>query len=207
MSRLRPLLLVSLVLLLLAAFAAWLFPQQILTVDSGDVKADVLVVLGGGEQERPQRAAELFNERAAPRIILTGFGDNQRKKQWLISAGVPEVAIAVENQARTTKENAQFTIPLLRKLAAERQAQGAERPLRVILVTSWYHSRRALHCFEHYAPDLQLFSRPSYYGYPGKAQSGEREAPAADRKAMNRYTRSEYVKLLGYWVRWGICPL
>lgn len=32
----------------LLVLAAWLFPEQFLTVDSGPVKADVLVVLGGG---------------------------------------------------------------------------------------------------------------------------------------------------------------
>ena len=34
-------------LAILLGLAAWLFPQHILTVDSGPVKADVMVVLGG----------------------------------------------------------------------------------------------------------------------------------------------------------------
>jgi len=64
-------------LLLLLAVAAMVFPQPFLCVDSGPVKADVIVVLGGGSHERPVRAAELFREHAAPRIIISGLGDGE----------------------------------------------------------------------------------------------------------------------------------
>jgi hypothetical protein len=68
---------------------------------------------------------------------------------------------------------------------------------RVIIVTSWYHSRRALHTFQHYAPDMQFYSRPSYYGYPRAQWS---------RAGISGYIRSEYVKLAGYWVCYGVWP-
>ena len=55
----------------------------------------------------------------------------------------------------TTRENALLSIPLLR----------SHDDTRVIIVTSWYHSRRALNCFRHYAPDLHFYSRPSYSGF------------------------------------------
>ena len=150
---------------------------------------------------------------------------------------------------------------------------GAQR---VIIVTSWYHSRRALACFEHYAPDMKFYSRPSYFGYVGRnenaeiekaenrktdpgttddgrwgaedgrrpgevssqtsrAKSGQqttdngrqraesggsaphptlspveaervRAAQKAERKAQGKYVKSEYLKLLGYWVRYGVWP-
>ena len=63
-------------LLALVAVAAWFYPEKFLCVDSGPVSADVLVVLGGGVHERPVRAAELFQQHAAPRILLTGAGDD-----------------------------------------------------------------------------------------------------------------------------------
>ena len=61
----------------LIAAGAYFYPEKFLCVDSGKVSADVIVVLGGGSHERPLRAAELFKQRAAPRIILTGLGDDQ----------------------------------------------------------------------------------------------------------------------------------
>ena len=164
------------------------FPQQILTVDSGAVKADVLLVLGGGAQERPIRAAELFKWGEAPLVICSGCGDASANGRCLTQAGVPVADIQFETRSRTTAENAQFTIALLR----------AHHVKSAIIVTSWYHSRRALACFEHYAPDIKFYSRPSYFGYP-KTEWNQ--------KGISGYVRSEYVKLLGYWLRYGVCPL
>lgn len=186
-------------LLVLLLSAVLFFPQQVLCVDSGNVQADALVVLGGGSLERAVRAAELFQSGVAPKIIVSGAGDAEPNKRFLVSKGVPADAIEVEPNSRSTKQNAQFSIPLLRTLRAKRQAQGEEGPLRVIIVTTWYHSRRSLHAFQHYAPDIQFYSRPSYYGYPSKAQN-------ADRKAVNGYIHSEFIKLAGYWVCYGVWP-
>lgn len=266
--------------LLLAALACFYFPQQVLTIDSGPVTGDVLVVLGG-RPDRPQRAAELFQAGAAPKIIVTGFGDDICNEQILEQNGVAGSNILVEGKSRTTRENAKFSIAMLHALGAHR----------VIIVTSWYHSRRALHCFEHFAPDIIFYSRPSYYGYPGQTnaetmkpetlkgektppplkatssdlrpvdslaparsalsgpstdseflssppmqlkspQRGEGNLPErggegvatnvsmsasqlsafrarqrAEWKAVRGYTDTEYVKLLGYWVCYGVCPI
>jgi uncharacterized SAM-binding protein YcdF (DUF218 family) len=174
-------------LLLLLGMAALTFPRQILTVDSGPVKADVLVVLGGGD-ERPIRAAELFKQGVAPKILISGSGDCQSHERSLEKNGVPAAAIVLECDSKTTRENARFSVPLLRQMGARR----------VIIVTSWYHSRRALHCFEHYAPDIEFFSRPAYFGYARKDWKSNR---------IYHYVKSEYWKLIGYWVRYGVCPV
>jgi uncharacterized SAM-binding protein YcdF (DUF218 family) len=177
-------------LLLLAAlvFTAYFFPQQVLTIDSGDVHADALIVLGGGGRERPERAAELFQGGAAPLIICSGIGDDEINEAWLTNRGVPLTDIRLEPNSRTTQENAKNSITLLHTLGAHR----------VIIVTTWYHSRRALACFEHYAPDLQFYSRPSYFGYPKTEWNHQ---------GIHGYIRAEYVKMLYYWVSYGVCPL
>jgi uncharacterized SAM-binding protein YcdF (DUF218 family) len=171
----------------LGALLAWGFPQQILCVDSGNVRADALVVLGGGSYERPARAAELFHSGAAPKIIVSGAGDWANNYQILSSAGVPGEAITFETLSQTTDENAAFSVPVLR----------AARARHVIIVTSWYHSRRALKTFRHYAPEIRFYSRPAYYAYPRTQWS---------RQGITGYIRAEYVKLAGYWVCYGICP-
>jgi uncharacterized SAM-binding protein YcdF (DUF218 family) len=179
--------LVLLGLLLLLAMTAMVFPQPFLCVDSGPVKADVIVVLGGGSHERPARAAELFKEHAAPRIIVSGWGDGEINRRLLLAAGVPASAIELETQSRTTLENAQFTVKLLRE----------EKVTRIIIVTSWYHSRRALACFRHYAPELKFYSRPSYFA------TARADWP---HNRIGSRVRLEYAKLLGYWIRHGVCP-
>ena len=191
MNRRRIVLKILLVLclgLLLAALGCLFFPQQVLTVDSGVVTADVMVVLGGGSLERAERAAELFKAGEAPRIICSGLGDAEVNAAYLTNSGVPATGIMLEPKSHTTRENAKFSIPLLHALGAHR----------VIIVTTWYHSRRALACFEHFAPDLTFYSRPSYFGYPNAD---------SNRKSINGYIKSEYWKLLGYTVCYGVCPL
>jgi uncharacterized SAM-binding protein YcdF (DUF218 family) len=183
---LKILLVLFVVLIALGVFA-WFFPQQVLTVDSGPVKADVMVVLGG-LPDRAIRAAELFKLGEAPEILVSGKGDCTSNERLLEQEGVPEKAITLECGSHTTRENAEFSIPLLRQMGAHR----------VIIVTSWYHSRRALMCFEHYAPDIKFYSRPSYFAYPRAEWHPKR---------ISGYVKSEYVKLLGYWVRYGVWPL
>ena len=170
------------------AVTAFFYPQQVLTMDTGPVRADVLVVLGGGGLERPARAAELFKDGAAPLVICTGSGDAGPHKAWLVAAGIPAAAIKLEARSINTRENALFTINQMR----------AQHLQSAIIVTSWYHSRRALACFEHYGPDLKFYSRPAYYGWN---ESG------GDFRYLKRYIRAEYFKLVGYWVFYGVCPV
>jgi uncharacterized SAM-binding protein YcdF (DUF218 family) len=161
--------------------------KALLSKDSGPVTADVIVVLGGGWNERPERGAELFREQAAPRVIITGRGDCETNYMVLLAAGVPQEAIEKECESRSTKENALFTARMLRE-------KGARR---AILVTTWYHSRRSLACFRHYAPDIEFYSRPSFYG----SERSEWKA-----KAITPYIQREFVKLPGYWVCYGVRP-
>jgi len=173
-----------LVLLILAALG---FPQQVLVIDNGPAQADAIVLLGGGSGERPTRAAELFRSGVAPRIIVSGAGDTEGNRLLLMNRGVPASAIKLEPNSKTTKENAQLSVPILR-------AAGARK---IILVTSWYHSRRALKCFRHYGPQFTFYSCPSYYGFARSDWS---------RDHLRRRIRAEYVKTLGYWVCYGVCP-
>jgi len=174
-------------LLLLVAGVAYYYPEKILCVDSGPVTAEVIVVLGGGQHERPERAAELYHQHAAPRILITGAGDDEINHFILRQAGVPASDIEVESNSLTTCENAEFTLKLLR----------AEHVHRVILVTSWYHSRRALKTFEHFAPDLEFYSRPSYFAF---------DRAEWTTRGNGRRMRLEFLKLPGYWLRYGVNP-
>jgi uncharacterized SAM-binding protein YcdF (DUF218 family) len=167
--------------------AAFLFPQQALTVDSGETKGDELVVLGGGDG-RAERAAELYHQGAAPGILCTGYGDCASNMLVLERNGISSTVITAEPNALTTLQNAQLSVPMLRKMGAHR----------IILVTSWYHSRRALAVFRHVAPDLQFASRPSYLGY---------EPKRLNREGFSEHVNIEYLKLLDYWISYGVDPL
>ena len=170
------------------AALAWFYPEKFLCVESGKVSADVIIVLGGGSHERPERAAELFKQHAAPRIIITGEGDDGINRLLLLQAGVPASVIQLESKSTTTRENAKFTIKLLR----------LEKIHSAILVTSWYHSRRALKTFEHYAPELKFYSRPAYFAFAREDWT---------RLGIIKRMRLEFLKLPGYWIRYGVNPV
>jgi uncharacterized SAM-binding protein YcdF (DUF218 family) len=183
------------------------FAEPILCADDGNVTGDVIVVLGGDTGQRSARALQLYQHGAAPRVIVSGRGDCDEMRVFLTGKGVPVDAIQIEPNSSSTRENAMFSVALMR------QAQGAQRlalrasrlplpasrvspgGLRVVVVTSWFHSRRALKCFRHYAPEMEFVASPT----------------VADRPKLhwpNRYEQgwvlSEYVKLLGYWVCYGV---
>lgn len=166
---------------------AWYYPEKFLCVDSGPVRSEVIVVLGGGTHERPVRAAQLFQQGVAPRIIISGAGDDGINRQLLLQNGVPPGVIETEGKSMTTRENALFTIERLR----------AENVKSVVLVTTWYHARRALKTFEHYAPDIKFYVRPSYFAF-------DRED--WPKQGNGRRMRLEFLKLPGYWIRHGVNP-
>ncbi|MBI5075045.1 MAG: YdcF family protein [Nitrospirae bacterium] len=108
--------------------------------------ADVIVVLAGEQEERVIYGAKLFREDWArkDRIIMAG-GPLVWKYTWAElmkaqaeSLGIPGKNILLEDQSRSTEEDALYTKEILRK-------NGFKS---IILVTSPYHSRRAALIFK-----------------------------------------------------------
>jgi uncharacterized SAM-binding protein YcdF (DUF218 family) len=190
LSRLRLSLRVALGLSLAALFlsvAGLYFSESILCVDSGSRKGDALVVLGGEKNYRPSRALELFREGSRSFILITGTGDWNDVRLYLEGNGVPPAAIQLEKESRNTKQNAEFGVKLLRE----------RHVTRAVIVTSWFHSRRALNCFRHYAPEIEFTASPTVLDRPKGHWPDKYERV---------WVLSEYLKLLGYWVRYSIPP-
>jgi uncharacterized SAM-binding protein YcdF (DUF218 family) len=115
-------------------------------------------------------------------VILSGTGDCEENAKLLKQFGATTNVVELECQSTSTQENALFTAKIL----------GEHQCKRVIIVTSWFHSRRALSCFRKYAPDIEFISVP---------------APrTAAWKYERNYIAAEYAKILVYAVRYGIFP-
>lgn len=87
-------------------------------------KADVIVGFGNFNTDIARRAAELYHQGYAPKILFTGgLGRNTegllpepeavRFAKVAMECGVPEAAILIEDRSTNTKENIQFTRTLL----------------------------------------------------------------------------------------------
>lgn len=188
--------------------AAWVFCAPFLAerliVEKTLEKADVIVVLGGSSVfiERTQKAAQLFKQGIAPKIILTNDGTNAgwSKKEWrnppyvelakqsLIGQGVPDEAIEIlPEQVNGTVDEAE----LLQKKARENGWKS------VLIVTSAYHTRRALWTFE------KVFAETETAMGIASAPTGQQTPSPFYWWLMPKgwqMVAGEYVKSLYYWV-------
>lgn len=128
--------------------------------------ADAIVLLGGtispvtelrkepGETfgNRCLRAAQLYHQKKARQILVTGghpYGEEDRTeasdlKEILTLLGIPPEHILVENQARTTKENASYCAEIAKR-------EGIRS---ILLVTNGFHLKRATYWFTQVFPTV-----------------------------------------------------
>ena len=111
---------------------------------------DAIVVLGGDRDRRPMCAVELYKRTASSHVFAVGYGDCEEVAVFLKANGVSRENIVTECNSLNTMQNARFSSPLLHESGVKRAA----------IVTSWFHSRRALACFRKTAPDIQFASAP-----------------------------------------------
>lgn len=103
-------------------------------------KSDVIVAVSGGDTAaRARKAAQLYLDGWASKIIYSGdsadpmaVSNAAEMKKIAISMNVPARNILVEEKSTNTAENATYTMKLLDEMDARK----------VILVSSPYHTRR-----------------------------------------------------------------
>lgn len=129
---------------------AIVFADTFLSVRTPATKADIIVVLGGDGPSRAAQAALLWHAGMAPKILISGDGDCTWIRKSLVELGVNSRSITIECKSANTWENALFSAPILYRM----QVRDA------ILVTSWFHSRRALGSFERISSNIHWISLP-----------------------------------------------
>lgn len=175
---------------------------RFLVVRSPLSHADAIVVLSGSAAhvERAQWAAQLYKNGLAPKIILTN--DNQqggwseaeqrnpfyfeRSRDQLLASGVPKEAIEIRLEpVSSTYQEAE----LIRAVLPEYRLKS------LVLVTSPYHSRRALWTFRRV-----LDSAETQIGIEPVAVNAKSPPPATWWLHFNGWqiVPVEYVKLLYY---------
>jgi uncharacterized SAM-binding protein YcdF (DUF218 family) len=125
--------------------------------------ADAAIVLGAAVyddeptpvfEERLRHAVELYRSGRVKVLIMTGgagpgdtLAESEAGREWATSNGVPQTAIVVEAESKTTRQNFSNIKPLL-----EARDIG-----RVLVVSDPLHMRRAMRM----AADLGLDAHPS----------------------------------------------
>lgn len=138
-------------LLLLAALASQ--AGRFLVVDDPQ-KSDAIVVLAGETGVRPARGLELLRQEMAPRLFL----DVQARDQ-VFDQRLSDLAQQYANRLR---ESARISVCPLVGLSTNAETDDVNRCLqplgahRVLIVTSEFHTRRALSIFRHRLPQYQF---------------------------------------------------
>jgi uncharacterized SAM-binding protein YcdF (DUF218 family) len=156
--------------------------------------ADAIVVLGGEWPNRIERGIALFQRGLAPEIWITGDGSgtsNPAKSAALARRqGVPADAIRVLLSTSTWEDGGAAAA-----LAARREVHS------VLVVTSWYHGRRALCVMQRRfaGSDVAL-----YHDAVGNWQDGAR---SWWQYVIGCYRVTREVAALGwYWVHHDLSP-
>jgi uncharacterized SAM-binding protein YcdF (DUF218 family) len=122
-------------------------------------KSDCILALGSHDLRVAQRAAQLYLQGFAPKVIMSGGLGNFTKEMWTekeadkfaaiaIQMGVPREVILIENNSSNTGENILFTQKLLEEKGLFLQS--------FIVVQKPYMERRAYATFKKHWPDKKV---------------------------------------------------
>jgi vancomycin permeability regulator SanA len=137
-----------------------------LVVDA-PARSDAIVVLAGETNVRPSRALELLRQGFASHLFIDVEARDRLYDQRLIDIA--------QKYVNGLDEASQISVCSITGLSTESEARDVTRCLqsidahRVLIVTSDYHSRRALMIFRHRLPQYQInvaaARNPTAFGY------------------------------------------
>ncbi|HEX8638243.1 MAG TPA: YdcF family protein [Pyrinomonadaceae bacterium] len=196
-------------IIILALFIAWIVTAPLLAenliVEKTLERADAALVLGGSSTyvERTRKAAEIYRAGVVPKILLTDDGERggwsriekrnppfvELARDSLISGGVPA------NNIEILKPQVSGTIDEARALLNKSQTEKLDS---VLLVTSAYHTRRALRTFEKQFADRGARTELGIVAAPVGEQTPLPNYWWLSRRGWN-LVAGEYLKIVGYW--------
>ena len=153
----------------------------------------------GDQADRMGQALLLYKAGQIQKILISGgiggifrsdvANEGQLTRQFLLLAGVPAQDVLLENRSRNTHENALFSAPILQK-----RFNGYE----YVLITSAWHMRRAIGCFE--KQDIAVTPYPAaFFGGPREFAPNHLLLPS-EKALFNSYWLIH--ELVGYTVYW-----
>lgn len=131
-------------------------------VNSECKAVDAIVAISGGDTDaRTREAIELYKKGWSDTLIFSGAAEDKQgssnaavMRQTAIKAGVPESAIQIEEYGADTAGNA----------SGVAQIVDRQEYIRMILVTSPYHQRRAYMEFaQAMGPSIKIINHPTAY--------------------------------------------
>jgi vancomycin permeability regulator SanA len=145
--------LLTFLFLLFIAIRVVSLAARFLVIDSPE-KADAIIVLAGETKVRPARALQLLRQGTAPHVFLDAETRDLLYDQRLIDIA--------QKYVDGTGEGSRMSVCPIEGFSTIAEADDVARCLqplsvhRVLIVTSDYHTRRALMIFRHHLPEYQF---------------------------------------------------
>ena len=105
------------------------------------VPSDLIVMVGGGEASRMEKAAALFKEGYAEKVLITPVVESEQFAQssaLAVENGIPPSALLLDHEATSTYQNALYTMEIM-------EEEGMSSAL---VVTSDYHVKRTKYIYD-----------------------------------------------------------
>lgn len=145
--------------------------------------------------DRIVHAVDLYQKGIIDQIIITGGTaaitydgrkESHALRDFVLSFGIPEADVLVEDEARNTRENALYTAQLL-----------GHTEEKIILITSAFHMYRSKKCFEKVGLHVVPFAT-DHYGRPLRYTPEELIVPSLN--ALNIWTilAKEWIGIVAY---------
>lgn len=190
----KKLIIIAIIILIIVGIGANL--GSFLIVNDELHKADAIVVFSGDNGPRTEKGVELLKEGLGEYLILSGgivYDDvtmAELMKNHAIKLGVPKEKILIDDKASTTHENAEFTKDIIEESNFKS----------IIVVTSEYHSRRSKLAMKKVLENTLVDGKKVEVMV---AHSTEEKFTTKWWTSGNSIliVISEYLKLMGYWLK------
>lgn len=146
--------------------------------------------------DRIVHAMDLYRKGIIKKILVTGgsgtltFEGNKEAhalKDFLLSNGIPQIDILIEDKARNTRENALFV------------AEMVDPSDRALLITSAFHMYRAKKCFQKVGLTVSTFAT-DHYGQPFHYTPDEMIIPSLNGLQVWTTLTKEWIGIIAYLV-------
>jgi len=136
---------------------------QFLFIETDIEPVDLVFVFGNDWVETMDKVKGLYDQGISTRILISGHSASKERSESEadrfvhrgIELGIPKSAFILEHDATNTKENFEFSLPLI-----EREF-GVENLERVLFVCKTFHTRRVLMTARNFLPQhIEYFFLP-----------------------------------------------
>jgi uncharacterized SAM-binding protein YcdF (DUF218 family) len=125
-------------------------------------KVDLIFVLGNDYEPQMKDVLKLYKKGISKKVLISGFGDTNISKseasilkEYAVNLGIPENVFVLEEHASNTKQNLQFSVPIMKKEIDFKNLKS------ILFVCKSFHTQRVFMTAKNFlSKNLKIFFYP-----------------------------------------------